>query len=91
MRTMSIDFTFKTTWRSDQDDWHSDGPAITNSEVLKRIHDALEDRILVLEHWHYRGSRAPDRIVVDDYDNFIEYLKVMFRTYSATKLAHQAA
>ena len=72
---MNIEFTFKTAWRSDDDEWRSDGPTITDAALLKRIHDALEDQILVLEHWHYRGSRAPDRIVVDDYDDFIEYLK----------------
>ncbi len=28
-----------------------------------------------MEHWHYRGSRAPDRIVIAEYVDLIDYLK----------------
>lgn len=65
----------KVVWRGKSDDWHASGNKITSPEKLKAIEACLEiDGPIIVEHWHYYGSRAPDRIVFDDYEVFIEYL-----------------
>ncbi len=73
---MTIQFTFKTGWFSEADEWAVGLPAISDSSLLdemKRVFEA--GKIVVVEHWFYRGSSAPDRLVFDDYDMFEEYLR----------------
>ena len=66
--------TFKSPFRSDDDDWTPDGPKFTDSKTLAKVAELLEaGRFLIAEHWHYRGSRAPDRIDVEYLDDFVEY------------------
>ena len=73
---MKSEFTFSTAWRSDADEWCRTGQKITDPDALEAVKAALsDDKMLVLEHWHYRGSRCPDRVVIDDYDDFVDYLK----------------
>jgi hypothetical protein len=57
--------TFKTVWRNDGHNWSSDGEKITDGHKLETIRQVLEET----------GGRAPDRLVFDDYDDFIEYLQ----------------
>ena len=48
---------------------------ITAPDALDAIRKCLEkDGSLIVEHWFYRGSSAPDRLVFDDYEAFMEYL-----------------
>ncbi len=56
-------------------DWVSDGEQITSEDNLSKINHVLENvGSIIVEHWHFYGSRAPDREIFDDYDEFIEYL-----------------
>jgi len=67
---------FSDIHRTESDDWHSDGPFLTDAETLEKLRVLIDKgATLIAEHWHYRGSRAPDRLVVDDVDNFLEYLQ----------------
>jgi hypothetical protein len=60
-------------YRSEEDEWLK-GISILSVEVLEQIKDELEYSPIIVEHWHYRGSRAPSRIIIDDYDDFVEYI-----------------
>jgi hypothetical protein len=68
--------TFKTTWRNEDHHWSPDGEKITDERKLEVIRQVLDKAgPILMEHWFYCGSRAPDRMVLDDYDAFIEYLQ----------------
>jgi len=42
---------------------------------LQTVRKVLEEvGPIIVEHWFYRGSNAPDRIVFDDYEEFEQYL-----------------
>ncbi|HSS97799.1 MAG TPA: hypothetical protein VLK33_12250 [Terriglobales bacterium] len=64
----------KTRFFLEADDWTTDGAKITAPETLQSIQKTLEEAPIVIEHWFYRGSSAPDRIIFDDFDDFMEYL-----------------
>lgn len=65
----------KLRFFSDADEWTNDGAKITAPEHLATIRRTLEhDGPVIVQHWFYRGSSAPDRIVFDAYDDFTEYL-----------------
>ncbi|WP_444997965.1 hypothetical protein [Aliikangiella sp. IMCC44359] len=56
-------------------EWVSNGAQITSEENLSKIERVLESiGSIIVEHWHFYGSRAPDREIFDDYEDFIEYL-----------------
>lgn len=66
----------KSRWRADQDRWSSDGSRITSAENLATIRDAIENRdVIVVEHWFYRGGNAPDRMIFDDFEDFVGDIK----------------
>jgi|GEM_PF-1006694 len=68
--------TFKTVWRSEDHQWSLDGDKITDDQKLATIRQVLETSgPILVEHWFYCGGCAPDRIVFEDYDNFVEYLR----------------
>lgn len=69
----------KTLYRSEDDDWNADGAKITAPETLDAIRRCLDDSPIIVEHWFYRGSRGPDRLIFDDYDDFLEYLNTHAR------------
>jgi hypothetical protein len=65
----------KTRFRSEDDGWTADGRKITAPEALDTIRRCLdEDGPIILEHWFYRGSCAPDRMVINDFEAFSAYL-----------------
>jgi hypothetical protein len=57
-------------------EWTSEGPNILDAAQLEKFRRVLEDEApVILEHWFYRGSRAPARLVFDDYEDFFNYVK----------------
>lgn len=71
------ELTFKIVARNPSHEWKVDHAAnFASPENLKAIRDALEHRgSVVIEHWIYCGGQAPRRMVFDEYDELIEYLK----------------
>lgn len=68
--------TFKCYSKHEPDDWSTDGERFTDPARLSELERFIEEgRLLVAEHWHYRGSRSPTRLIVEDYDDFIDYLQ----------------
>jgi hypothetical protein len=60
---------------SDPNKWLATGPNILSPANLDAIRTVLDDvGPIVVEHWFYYGSRSPDRVVFDDYEDFLEYL-----------------
>lgn len=58
------------------DEWSTAGPSIISSENLELLKHVLDDVApVVVEHWHYRGSRAPSRLIFNSYDQLDEYLR----------------
>lgn len=73
---MTLLLTFSDVHRYEPDDWSASGDRFTTDTNLDALQNLLDEgRILIAEHWHYRGARAPDRVVVEYYDDFIDYLK----------------
>jgi hypothetical protein len=60
--------------RYDGDGW-GDGPSILAADTLAALRSALEETPVIVEHWFYRGSRAPDRLVFDGADELEAYLR----------------
>jgi len=64
----------KVRFYSEDDEWTTGGGKITAPESLQLIRKTLDDEgPIIVEHWFYRGSCAPDRLVFDDFDRFVEY------------------
>lgn len=62
--------------RCDTDEWTPHGRKILSAENLEVIRKTLEDEgPIILEHWHYRGARSPDRFIFDELNAFIEYVQ----------------
>jgi len=59
----------------EKDRWGTDAPSIMDPARLITIKQAFEQSAIIFEHRFYNGSRAPDRLVFDDYENFAEYLQ----------------
>jgi hypothetical protein len=61
---------------SDQHDgtWIVDEGNTLSEDGLATIRRTLDDGPVIVEHWFYYGSRAPDRFVFDDFDEFQSYL-----------------
>ena len=67
--------SMEKTIRAPQDDWGPDGKKITSPDILAIIQETLDKTSsVIVEHWHYRGGRSPDRLVFDDFEVFVEYL-----------------
>jgi hypothetical protein len=62
--------------RAEADDWRPEGRKILSPENLEIIGKTLEDDgPVILEHWHYRGARAPDRHIFDDLEALVDHIQ----------------
>jgi hypothetical protein len=59
---------------SPEDDWHH-GPTILDPERLHILRTSIAESPLILEHWFYRGGRAPRRSIFEEFDVLEEYLR----------------
>lgn len=63
--------------RSEDDGWSVNGNKTNDPAALDAIRQCLDkEGPIIVEHMHYRGSRAPDRLVFDDIDDFTSYLDI---------------
>src|SRR4051812_15960142 len=61
---------------NEADDWSSEGPNIVSPENIELLRRGADDVApVIVEHWHYYGSRAPDRFVFDSYEKLDEYIR----------------
>jgi len=59
---------FRTRFRSEAEDWTTEGSSINADGKLDAIRRELDHRgPVILEHRHYRGSSAPTRLLFDDF------------------------
>src|SRR5262245_58093973 len=57
-------------------EWSMEGRNILSEGRLGAIRHVLENvGPAIVEHWFYYGGRSPDRLVFEDYDEFMEYLR----------------
>jgi hypothetical protein len=62
------------------DQWNTNGAQITSPENLEIIRETLEDDgPIIVEHWLYRRSSAPDRFIFDSLRDFMEHLETKAR------------
>jgi len=65
----------KVRFFSDADEWASEGDTITHPGHLETVRRTLEDDgPVIVQHWFYRGSSAPARVVFEDFNQFTDYL-----------------
>jgi hypothetical protein len=67
--------TFKTLWRNESDQWTTDGEKISDEKLAAVKEVLIKTGPILVQHWFYRGGRAPQHVVFDQYDEFIEYLQ----------------
>jgi hypothetical protein len=60
---------------NEDDEWSQTGRNILSPEALAKIAAVLERGCVILEHRFYRGCTAPYRLVFDDYEELLDYLK----------------
>jgi hypothetical protein len=60
----------------ESDGWTVDESRLLGAERLAEVERVLEHEApVIVEHRFYRGSRAPNRLVFDDYGDFLSYLR----------------
>lgn len=73
---MPIELTFREWDRYEADGWSSNGAVITETSELNKVRSALAGyKTLVVKHWHYRGASSPSLVVVEDFEEFLDYLR----------------
>lgn len=60
---------------NEDDEWSTGGRNILAPDILATLKTILEQQPVILEHWFYYGSRAPNRVVFDNFDDLQGYLK----------------
>jgi len=63
----------------DGNNWADRGQNFLSPDRLAKIKATCEAQPIIVEHWFYYGSRAPDRFVFDDFDDFQEYINANAR------------
>ncbi len=67
---------FSGVHRYEPDEWSNDGPIFPTEEDLETLDNLVsKGNFIVVEHWHYRGARCPDRMVIEDVGDFVDYLE----------------
>jgi hypothetical protein len=57
------------------DEWSTDGRNILSADQLEKIRAVLSGSgPVIVEHRHYRGSCAPDRLLFNEYDDLQAWL-----------------
>ena len=65
----------KVRFYAEEDNWNPDGSKITEPAKLEAIRHTLENKgPILVEHWFYRGSSAPEHLVFEDFDEFKTWL-----------------
>jgi hypothetical protein len=59
--------------RAEADNWIP-GTNVLSTEIVGRLAKVLEAGPLIVEHRFYRGSRSPERLVIEDMAHFRAYL-----------------
>lgn len=68
--------TFRHISKNKPDNWSKNGDIFTTEENLNKLKEKTgKFCFLIAEHWHFGGARAPTRFIIEDYDDFIAYLK----------------
>src|SRR5687768_4728898 len=63
-----------------EDDWLEDAHPKIDDELISKLQQIIRDEsAVIVEHKHYRGSRAPDRFVFDDPDALSRYVTESIR------------
>ena len=60
--------------QAEQDDWGK-WPFVLNEKALAVLRAAIEETPLIVEHRFYRGSRAPQQLVFDEFEALEEHLR----------------
>jgi hypothetical protein len=64
----------------DGNEWSVEGRNILSPDRLAAIRSVLEEvGPVIVKHWFYYGSRSPDRLVFEDYEELLEYLRANAR------------
>ena len=64
----------------DENNWVESDRNIMLPEKLAAIQAELDERgPIILEHWFYYAGRSPDRLIFDDYEEFLAYLRASVR------------
>lgn len=62
------------------EEWSPEGRNILAPDLLAAIRRTLNEiGPVIVEHWFYYGSRSPDRLVFEDFDKLLDYLKTTAR------------
>jgi hypothetical protein len=67
---------FRTVWRNEEHHWLRDGEKINDDQKLVILRQVLDESgPVIMEHRFYCGSSAPERLIFDDFDELVDYLR----------------
>lgn len=66
----------KTRYRVESDGWTLEGEDILSPENLALLESKFRQSPLIVEHRFYRASSSPSRLVLEDFEEFMEYLNL---------------
>jgi hypothetical protein len=62
------------TLRVESDDW-APRPNILDETTLAKVQRVLEESPIIVERWFYRGGSSPERLVFEEFDAFVAYVR----------------